>query len=289
MTGTSRAWQAWLYTFLTLVAGALPVAAEPAAGTVDSMIVLQCGEAHTGDVSANWSPGVHVGEARTFPDHCYLIRHGDRLFLWDSGISDAVGARPEGLVVAGGLLTLRVRTTLASQLEALGVAPTDVTDIAFSHFHSDHVGNANLFTAARHFIQQPEYEVAFGPDPQKAGYAPALYDHLRANQTVLLAGDHDVFGDRSVVIIATPGHTPGHQSLLVRLSGLGPVVLTGDAVHFHENWIARRVPARNHDAGKTSHSMERIAALLAAERAVLWINHDAGQSDAIPKAPRMLR
>lgn len=260
-----------------------------AAGTVDVLTILECGESRTGDVSANWSPGVNRGVAREFSDHCYLIRHGDRLLLWDAGIADSIAAKPDGVSVAGGLLTLRVPRTLASQLEDLGLAPEDITDVAFSHFHADHVGNAGRFTRATHYIQKAEQAAAFGPDAAKFGYAPALYDALRANPTVVLEGDHDVFGDGSVVILSTPGHTPGHQSLLVRLRDTGAVVLSGDLVHFHENWVERRVPLRNADRDQTLASMERIAALLATENATLWINHDREQSATLPKAPVSLR
>jgi glyoxylase-like metal-dependent hydrolase (beta-lactamase superfamily II) len=104
-----------------------------------------------------------------------------------------------------------------------------------------------------------------------------------------LNGDYDVFGDGSVLILSTPGHTPGHQCLLVRLPDRGPVVLSGDMVHFQENWIHRRVPSRNFDKAQTSASMEKVAALLAKERAELWINHDKAQSATIPKAPEAVR
>jgi len=260
-----------------------------AAATVDRMYVLECGESMTKDVSANWSPGVDVGVAREFSDNCYLIQHGDRLLLWDSGMSDAIAAKPEGVTAANGLLTLWVRKPLASQLQQLGIAPGDITDIAFSHFHSDHVGNANLFTAAKLYIQEAEYDAAFGPDAAKFNFAPALYEKLRSNPTVKLNGDRDVFGDGSVVILATPGHTPGHQCLLVRLPKRGAVVLSGDMVHFQENWANRRVPARNFDKQKTVQSMERIAAVLESEHAELWINHDKAQSASIPKAPQALQ
>lgn len=254
------------------------------AATVDRMYVLECGESKTGDVS-NWSPGVNVGVAREFSDNCYLIKHGSSWFLWDSGMSDALIAKPEGVSAAGGILTLWVRKTLASQLQELGVAPTDITHVAFSHFHGDHVGNANLFTAATLYIQTPEYDVAFGPEPAKVGLNPALYEKLKNNPVVKLNGDRDVFGDGSVVILSTPGHTPGHQSLLVRLPKRGPVVLSGDMVHFEDNWNNKRVPARNFDRAQSVASMERVAALLAAEHAELWINHDKEQSARIPKAP----
>lgn len=255
------------------------------AATVDRMYVLECGESRTSDVS-NWSPGVDVGVAREFSDNCYLIRHGKDWFLWDSGMSDAIADKPDGVVAGGGILTLYVRKTLQSQLAELGIAPSDVTLVAFSHFHGDHVGNANLFTAAKVLVQRAEYDAAFGPDPAKYGFNPALYGKLKDNPTTKLEGDHDVFGDGSVMIIATPGHTPGHQSLLVRLPQQGAVILSGDMVHFRENWDALRVPARNFDRDQSLRSMERIASLLVAEGAVLWINHDRTQSSGMPRVPR---
>jgi N-acyl homoserine lactone hydrolase len=106
---------------------------------------------------------------------------------------------------------------------------------------------------------------------------------------VKLNGDYDVFGDGSVVILSTPGHTPGHQCLLVRLPNRGPVVLPGDMVHFQENWIHRRVPSRNFDQAQSAASMEKVAAVLARENAELWINHDKAQSATIPKAPEAVR
>jgi N-acyl homoserine lactone hydrolase len=272
-----------------LSTGTLATPALAVAGTVDRMYVFECGESKTSDVSANWSPGVNVGESREFSDNCYLIVHGERLLLWDSGMSDAIAAKPEGVSAAGGLLTLWVHKTLASQLQTLGVAPTAVTDIAFSHFHADHVGNANLFTAARLYAQEPEYAAAFGPDAAKFGFNIALYGKLKDNPTVKLNGDYDVFGDGSVVILSTPGHTPGHQSLLVRLPERGPVVLSGDMVHFEDNWVHRRVPSHNFSKEQTLASMEKVAALLEKEHAQLWINHDQAQSATIPKAPEAVQ
>ncbi len=258
------------------------------AAGIERMYVLNCGESETRDVSANWSPGVNVGQPRLFSDNCYLIRHEKGLMLWDSGIPDSVAEKPEGVSAAGGMLVMKVTRTLQAQLKELGLAPGDITHLAFSHFHGDHVGNANLFTGATLYIQNPEYEAAFGPDPAKAGYNPALYDKLRANPVVKLSGDHDLFGDGSVVILSTPGHTPGHQSLLVRLPATGAVVLSGDLVHFQDNWDNRRVPARNSSKEQTLASMEKVAGILKQEKAVLWINHDNEQSQSIPHAPRFL-
>ncbi len=281
-----------LTRFLAIVAlgsaAVLARAAEAGTASVDGMYVLECGASKTQDVSL-WSPGVDVGVAREFSDNCYLIRHGSDLLLWDSGMADAIAAKPEGVSAAGGALTLFVHRTLAAQLAQLGVAPADIRYVAFSHFHGDHVGNANLFTASTLLVQRAEYDAAFGPEPGKFGFMPALYEKLKANPVVELDGDHDVFGDGSMVILATPGHTPGHQSLLVRLPKRGAVVLSGDMVHFEKNWTNRRVPARNFDKQQSLASMERIARLLESEPAQLWINHDKVQSDSVPKSPQLVQ
>jgi len=100
-----------------------------------------------------------------------------------------------------------------------------------------------------------------------------------------LEGDRDVFGDGSVTILSTPGHTPGHQSLLVKLPKTGTVVLSGDAVHFMDNWDNRRVPAMNADKEQTAASMQKIADMLTKEKAQLWINHDKAQRDGQKMSP----
>ena len=277
-----------LLCILVLLPAAGVAQAGEAGGAVQRMYVFYCGESRTEDVSANWSPGVDVGKAREFSNNCYLIRHHKGWMLWDTGLSDSIASKPEGVSVMGGLLVLRVRRTLASQLAEIGLSPGDVSHLAISHFHSDHCGNANLFAAATLYIQQSEYDAAFGPDPARFGFVPANYEKLRASPVVKLDGDHDVFGDGSVVILSTPGHTPGHQSLLVRLPRSGAVVLSGDMVHFESNWSNRRVPARNFDRDLSARSMERMAAFLAAHNARLWINHDKDQSAAIVHAPAFI-
>ena len=175
---------------------------------IERLYVFYCGEAQVPDLSP-WSPGTNAGVRATFSDNCYLIRHADGWLLWDSGYPDALVDKPDGQV--GPRSTAFRKRTLVAQMAEVGVAPAYITHLAFSHTHGDHVGNANLFTAATLYIQQPEYDAAFGADPAKAGFQPATYEKLRASPVVRLSGDHDVFGDGSVVILSTPGHTPGHQ------------------------------------------------------------------------------
>ena len=273
---------------MAVLAGLLGLAgcAQTPAGTgpgVQRLYVLYCGEARIPDISP-WSPGIAPGQAAQFSDNCYLIRHGKDWMLWDSGYPDALASLPEGVAGPRDSRAFRSRT-LAAQLAQLGVAPQDITVLAFSHTHGDHVGNANLFAAATLYIQQAEYDAAFGAAPGRYGFNPATYDHLRGSRTVRLAGDADVFGDGSVRILATPGHTPGHQSLLVRLARTGAVVLSGDVAHFEDNFRNRRVPVFNFDAAQSRQSMDRIATVLAQEHAQLWINHDARQSATMRYAP----
>ncbi|MCG3188772.1 MAG: hypothetical protein LKCHEGNO_00928 [Burkholderiaceae bacterium] len=248
------------------------------------MYALYCGEIQIPDVSP-WSPGFNSGRPMTFSDNCYLIRHGSDWMLWDSGLPDALAANPDG---QGGPMGMRMRRTktLASQLAELGVAPEQIKHIAFSHTHADHVGNANLFARATLYIQRPEYDAAFGAEPGKYGFNPALYGKLRDATVVKLDGDKDVFGDGSVVILSTPGHTPGHQSLLLRLPKTGSVILSGDLAHFKENLDQRRVPRFNFSKEQTLASMDRIAKLVQSERALLWINHDGEQNATLAHAPR---
>ena len=262
----------------------MPARDKPA--TVERLYVLDCGEARIPDVSP-WSPGFNIGKPAVFSDNCYLIRHGQDWMIWDTGFPDALAAMPEGMAGARNMRAFRSRT-LVSQLAEIGVTPEQVKFLAFSHSHGDHVGNGNLFTSATLYIQQPEYDAAFGPEPAKYGFNPATYDNLRNNPVVKLQGDFDVFGDGSVKILSTPGHTPGHQSLLVRLPKTGAVVLSGDVAHFRENFVNRRAPGFNFNVEQSLQSMDKIAGVLQSEHAQLWINHDAAQSATLPHAPQFI-
>ncbi len=260
-------------------------ASQPPAPTgVQRLYVFYCGEARIPDISP-WSPGVNVGQAAVFSDNCYLIRHGSDWMLWDSGYPDAIADVPDGVPGPRNMRSYRSRT-LVSQMAEIGVAPDQVAYVAFSHTHGDHVGNANLFTAATLYIQQAEYDAAFGPEPAKYGFNPATYGKLRDGKVVKLQGDYDVFGDGSVRILSTPGHTPGHQSLLVHLPKTGAIVLSGDVAHFEDNFVNRRVPGFNFNADQSRQSMDRVDAIVKSEHAQLWINHDSKQSATILHAPK---
>lgn len=253
-------------------------AADIADGRVQRLYVLDCGQSLAKDQS-RWSPGVNVGVAIQMAANCYLIRHDKGLVLWDTGYPDAIAAQPDGVSAAGGASVARRLKTLAGQLAELGVTPADVTYVAISHTHGDHVGNLNLFPRSTLIFQTAEYDWAFTGKPTPF---PATQSVMKLN------GDHDVFGDGAVTIISTPGHTPGHQSLMVRLPKTGVVLLSGDAVHFRDNWENARVPSMNFDKALTLASMQRIKDLMTQHKAQLWINHDWAQTGQLARAPNFV-
>ena len=243
---------------------------------VERLYILNCGEGVAGDIS-RWSPGVNVGKSMDFVDNCYLIKHSQGWFLWDTGVTDAIAAMPNGQAPADPRAThWRRPKTLAAQLEQLGVKPADVKGMAVSHTHPDHTGNVEMFPQAMLYVQKAEYEWP------GANNAPRFKPE---HPVTKLEGDRDIFGDGSLTIVSTPGHTPGHQSLLVRLPKTGAVLLSGDAVHFRSNWENRGVPANHTDQEETRKSMQKMADLLAKEKAQLWINHDKAQRDGLKLAP----
>jgi len=260
---------------LALLIVVVSASAQPKSG-VDKLYILNCGDGLAGDIS-RWSPGVDVGKSMEMSENCYLIHHTQGWLLWDTGIPDSIAAMPKGLAPSDPrAIHWHVTKTLASQLEMLGVKPTDIKYVAISHSHPDHVGNVEMFPQAMLLVQKAEYD---WPNPLGVGrFKP---EHPVTKQE----GDRDVFGDGSVTIFATPGHTPGHQSLLVKLPKAGAIVLSGDAVHFQSNWDNRRVPSINTDKDKTAASMQRIADVMAKEHAELWINHDAAQRKTLKLAP----
>jgi glyoxylase-like metal-dependent hydrolase (beta-lactamase superfamily II) len=243
---------------------------------VEKLYVLNCGEGTAGDIS-RWTPGLNEGKTMDFVDSCYLIKHSKGWFLWDTGIADSVAAMPNGLAPADPkAVTWRRPKTLQAQLEQLGLKPDDVKAMAVSHTHPDHTGNVELFPQATLYVQKAEY------DWPGANNEPRFKP---SHPVELLSGDKDVFGDGSVTILSTPGHTPGHQSLLVKLPKTGAVVLSGDAVHFKDNWDNRRVPSMNANKELSAASMQKIADTLDKDKAQLWINHDKAQRDSQKMAP----
>jgi N-acyl homoserine lactone hydrolase len=262
--------------FLALTLSLLALATGARAGEVDRLYVIDCGWAHATDQSL-WSPGLNAGVPIDFSDNCYLIHHSSEGYLlWDTGITDRLAAVPDGVTVPTLSQTWHRSATLEAALAALNIKPTEVHYVAVSHVHPDHVGNIEEFPDATLVIQKAEWE--YGQKLPLKPFSPK-------NKLELIEGDKDLFGDGSLTVLSTPGHTPGHQSLLVHLKKTGDVVLSGDAVHFQANWDNKRVPGFNADKAQSLVSMEKLAHIVADKHAQLWINHDKPSSDARKHAP----
>jgi len=279
-----------------------PGRAQSKAGGVDRLYILDCGLGHAPDVSTRWTPGFDEGKPLDIPVNCYLIHHAQGYFLWDTGISDRVAALPDGWYPtnnpAKDIHWTRAKT-LMSQLKEIGVAPSDIRSIGISHTHPDHIGNIELFPHTKVLIQKAEYEFYFGPAKPGAATLPAEALTVPPGDTTpkfskdhpvqLVIEDQDVFGDGSVVIVSTPGHTPGHESLLVHLPKTGWVLLSGDAVHLQTNWDNWRIPyfaaMPTEQKFETLLSMERMSKLMSFYHAQLWINHEQEQSRSQKHSP----
>jgi N-acyl homoserine lactone hydrolase len=214
----------------------------------------------------------------------YLVVHPQGLLLFDTGVIPDELIKPEGTTEA----RATVHKTLVGQLSEIGYKPSDITYLAVSHNHYDHTANANEFASAIWLAQQSERVVMFPEKPpEKQNNAAVRYSALRNAKTKLLDGDYDVFGDGSVVLLLTPGHTPGHQCLYVNLAKTGGVVLSGDLYHYPAE---RSLKDFNPYGGKTSEtelaSRAKIEAFLQEHHAQIWIGHDILQFATLKKSPQ---
>ena len=271
---------------LTCLFCAVPSVAFSTDGPADNPLVrlhvFDCGELSFPDISAFGLNNSDTDVRRMFVP-CYLVRHPEGDLLWDAGLDPAIAGQG---VVNAGAFTMTYARSLLDQMDDMGLGPDDVDFIALSHLHFDHVGAAKQFPKARLVIQAAEYEAAFlRPDVYGGVYDLEWYGDLAGNPRRLLTGDHDIFGDGSVMIVSAPGHTPGHQVLLVNLRNTGPVLLSGDLYHFRATRRLRAVPTFNSDANQTLASMDKIERLIADTGATLWIEHDRALAETLELAP----
>jgi glyoxylase-like metal-dependent hydrolase (beta-lactamase superfamily II) len=171
-------------------------------------------------------------------------------------------------------------------MEKIGYAPSDIEYLAFSHYHYDHIANANQFASATWLARKIERDALFSAQPPNK-VNPANYSALKNSKTILIpTDDYDVFGDGTVVIKLAPGHTPAHQVLFLKLKKTGPVVLSGDLYHYPEERKLKRVPKFDADPRQTAETRERIEEFLKESGAELWIQHDFIANSKLKKAPQ---
>jgi N-acyl homoserine lactone hydrolase len=271
------------------IAGAASKLPDPTnAGVADKLYRLDCGHSLANDESV-WTPGENVGRDIEFSSTCWLIKHGSEWLLWDTGVPETALNDPRGWSTLPKLIVYHLDRSLTDQFADIGLKPDDIGRVALSHTHGDHIGNVWLFPNATIVMQRAEYSWIHSPNGpnDNVNQLMALARKLMGTpkNLQLIDGDTDVFGDGSVTLLSTPGHTPGHQSLLVHLKKSGFIILSGDVAHLEENFEKDIVPTLNTDKAASIASMERVRRLIATYKAKFFINHDKSQTDKLKLLP----
>ncbi len=264
---------------------AVDATAESASQSVRAY-VIDCGRIEMNDLSFFALGEEYAGRKNSAADMCVLVRHPDGDLMWDAGLPGALNAMEDGLT--NGPFHLSVPVTIDEQFAAIGVSVEDIDFFSASHSHFDHIGNANMFAGATFLVDSDERTHMFRDEARADEQTFAAYSDLESAETVEFDGDHDVFGDGSVMILEMPGHTPGHTSLLVNLENEGPVLFSGDLYHLNESRERRLMPKFNTDVEDTRASMERFENMAADLNARVVIQHSLSDFEGLPRVPEYL-
>jgi glyoxylase-like metal-dependent hydrolase (beta-lactamase superfamily II) len=204
---------------------------------------------------------------------CYLIKHGDDYLLWDTGHAMTTP-------------NVAPKVSIVDQLAKAGLKPEQIKYVGISHYHGDHVGQVGSFPKSTLLIGKGDWDVVSNPKPPEGVPTAPFASWIKGESKVEpVPTDKDVFGDGSVMMLYTPGHTPGHHSLLVKLQTMGAVFITGDLAHFRENYDTNGVPWFNFDRAQTLASLDRAKKIVANTKATVIIQHDARDIDKLPVFP----
>lgn len=270
------------------LAACTPKAPAPPPATQVKLHAIDCGRFDIKDADIFADDGSLKGVKRVGVNPCYLVRHPAGDLLWDTGLSDALADAPGGLDV-GPAFHVTLAKKLSAQLGELGLTPADIEFVSFSHMHADHTGNGNLFAASTWLVDKNERDAMFSETARADTQAFDSYKALETARTTIIETDvHDVFGDGSVTIHRTPGHTPGHTVLLVKTAGAGNVLLTGDMWHLAESREKRLVPRFNFNRDMTLQSMDKVEALAAEANARVVRQHVPEDFASLPAFPAAL-
>lgn len=242
---------------------------------------LDCAGANSApsDVARFSDTYAHEGRKVQLTGSCYLIKHGNDYMIWDTGYPTAASGLTQGSAPT-------VKTPLVDQLAQLNLKPEQIKFVGVSHYHGDHIGQTGSFPSATLLIGKGDWDALNASQGGMANPAPVKHWISGGGKVEPVARDKDVFGDGSVIMLDMPGHTPGHHSLLVKLKGMGNVLLTGDLAHFHENYESNGVPSFNTHRGDTLASFDRFKSIAKNLKATVIIQHDARDIGKLPTFPQ---
>ncbi|MEM9740425.1 MAG: N-acyl homoserine lactonase family protein [Pseudomonadota bacterium] len=243
---------------------------------------LDCGTIEISDLDDFSSAGDFAGETDTFNNTCWLVRHPDGDLLWDTGVPGMLAGQP---AFAQDIYTVSLNTSVTQQLRERGISTTEIEFVSISHSHFDHVGQIDQVSGATWLVHENEYNHMFS-GAVEGDETATQFGAFASMAFEMFSGEKDVFGDGSVVIFPTAGHTPGHTSLQLTLPETGPVLLTGDLYHRTESRELRRVPRFNTSEADTLASMDAFEGRAAALGATVIIQHEIDDTGPLPNVIR---
>jgi len=256
-------------------------AAKPAV-TSPRLYVIDCGWLKVEDPSRFDFTKAQL-KTLDFSVGCYLIAHPKGVLIWDVGVVPDSAFKNDGKPATKFYGT--VNKSLKSQMAAAGYTPADVTHVALSHYHWDHIGNLADFAKSTWLIERIEHETLYGPTPPERT-TPDQYMPLKSSKVIYTPNaDYDVFGDGTVIIKPAYGHTPGHNVLYVKLAKTGGVVLSGDLYHYPEEITTGKVPHIDYNKDRTREARKTIDEFMKKTKSTLFLQHDLVQFKTLKKAP----
>ncbi|MFE8585897.1 N-acyl homoserine lactonase AttM [Sphingomonas sp. NCPPB 2930] len=233
-----------------------------------------------------------VGDDYEIPVPFYFIAQPDGHTIIDGGNAIEVATDPRGYW--GGICdvywpVLDKDKGCVDQIKALDYDPADVRYVVQSHLHLDHTGAIGRFPNARHIVQRSEYEYAFTPDWFAAGgYIRADFDRPGLNWQFLsryVDDYYDIYADGTLTTVFSPGHSPGHQSFLVRLKNSPPMLLAIDAAYTLDHWNEQALPGFLASTVDTVRSVRKLRTVAERAGATVVTGHDPDAWPAFKQGP----
>lgn len=247
------------------------------------LYAIDCGHIDVSNFAGFSDTSDYDNKSVQLADPCFLIVHPKGILLWDTGLPDSLINKPQTVDV----YHLTKFVSLQGSLKKINIKPSNIKYVSVSHSHFDHMGNLKQFTRSTWILQKAELKYA------QTHPNPFVIDASKLNtwktvHKIMISGDYDVFGDGTVRILNTPGHTPGHQSLELRLPRAGVIILSGDQFHQRSSFEPLQVPVFNTNRADTMASADRIKQLLKNTNGRLVVQHDAHDFEKLPKFPEYL-
>jgi N-acyl homoserine lactone hydrolase len=229
------------------------------------------------------------GEKVISPFSACLIDTDDGAVLVETGVNP--DGRKDPIAAAGERacatkLMLREEDDIRARLKEVGLAPGEVRHVILSHMHWDHAGGCKFFSQATFVVQRAEYRFALYPDRAfSKPYVRHLFEGM--SKLDLREGDGEVVP--GVWVVSSPGHTPGHQSVLASLPESGKILLACDVINTWSNIDLETPGGLTWNAAVALESIRRLVQLAKRENATLVPGHDPSCWSKIKRSPDCYR